>query len=91
MGDENLKNAVLALMDLLPVLATQFKDGVQMTDAAAIALAVQAEPLKSELAKAVSGIKQVQSEAKDLDAAEIAELVSVVALKVPALVKALKK
>lgn len=93
MANIQLSKAVLqGVNDLTLILIKSMKDGIQVTDLPVILT----EMLSDEVIKTTMGIlfsrmKEFNEEIKDLDMAEITELIVMEAMFVPTLIAALKK
>jgi hypothetical protein len=83
-GIKETKEVVIAATDIAIAIVKQVKDGVQFSDALALAAALSSDPLKSEINDALSDINQVPAELKDLNAIEGIELASTVLAKIMA-------
>lgn len=91
-GVKELKEAVSGVLALSVFMAGQLKDGVGLDDFAALLSKWENDAeFKSKLKAAVDGYDKLKDEAKDLDAAEVSELLTVVVDYVEPLVDALKK
>ena len=89
---KNTKEALVAFLDLLPVLIAKFHDGLQVQDFVELAAKISAdEELKAKLLAAYNDAEKIPAEVGDLDIAETLEIVSLVVTKVPAILAALKK
>lgn len=79
-GIEETKEAVKAIAELLVVVKELAKDGIDLSDAVALgSKLVSDEPFRTALVKAVEGAGKIPEEIKDLDAAEVGELLGVIA------------
>ena len=75
-GTKEIKEAVIGLAELTAVLAPILKDGVQIADVSAIVVALKDKPeVIQAVQAAVQGLKDIPAEAKDLDTAEVLDLV----------------
>jgi hypothetical protein len=91
-GNQNVKELLVAANKVSVVLVKLLKDGVQFSDAVALFEAlVKDAALKAEIDAALKDFGQLGAEIKDLDTAEVLELVVVQAQLVPALLEAFKK
>lgn len=89
---ENTKQALGAMLDILPVLITSFKDGVQVVDFIELAAKISSnEELKAKLLEAYNEADLIPSEIADLEVSEILEIASIFIAKIPAVLEALKK
>lgn len=71
------KELIVALVKLGKLAAKQLGDGVDLSDAVAIAKALADEEFRSAIVDGFSGIQQIGDELKDIDAAEAVALVGV--------------
>jgi len=90
-GIKELKEALVGANELTMVLLSQFKDGVQFTDFAALFAKYQTDAeLKAKLDAAVSGLGKVPQEVGDLSLTEGLDLAIVQMGYVPKILAALK-
>jgi hypothetical protein len=86
------KEALVGLLAITELLASEFKDGVQAADVADIILKITAnDDLKKKLLDAYNGIDKVPAEVKDMDIAEAVELLTFATPKILDVIKAIKK
>ena len=79
-GIEETKEAIKGIAELLVVVKDLAKDGIDLSDAVALgSKIVSDEKFRSALVKAVQGAQNIPAEIKDLDAAEVGELLGVIA------------
>lgn len=71
------KELLVALVKLGKLAAKQLGDGVDLSDAVAIAKALADEEFRSAIVEGFSGLQGVPEELKDVDAAEAIALVGV--------------
>lgn len=71
------KELLIALVKLGKLAAKQLGDGVDLSDAVAIAKALADEEFRKALVEGFAGLSAIPAEAKDLDAAEAVELLGV--------------
>ena len=71
------KELLIALVKLGKLAAKQLGDGVDLSDAVAIAKALADEEFRKALVDGFSGLSAIPAEAKDIDAAEAVELLGV--------------
>jgi hypothetical protein len=71
------KELLVALVKLGKLAAKQLGDGVDLTDAVAIAKALADEEFRKALVDGFSGLQSVPAELKDIDAAEAIALMGV--------------
>jgi len=91
-GIKECKEALIGINELAVVLASVFKDGAQIGDAAVLWAKLQADPeVSAKLVAAYQGVSLIPAEVKDLDLGEGVELVSLQAAYVPKLIAALSK
>jgi hypothetical protein len=92
MSNTETKEALVGLLAITELLASEFKDGVQVADFADIALKIQGnEELKKKLMEAYNGIDKVPSEVKELSVAEAIDLVAFAIPQLMNLIGAIKK
>lgn len=92
MGNKDLKELVIGFLALSSVIAEVCKDGVQTSDLTTLFLKLQGDAaLRDKLAAAYEGISQVPAEAKDLDIAEVVDIISAAVPEVLNLIQVLKK
>jgi hypothetical protein len=92
-GIKEFKEALIGAQELSILIIKNLKDGLQIgQDVAAVVTALLSdEALKAALSSAADGISKVPSELKDIDLAEVIELVSLEVAYVPKIIEALKK
>lgn len=91
-GNKETKEALVGLNEVALLIGSRFKDGVQFSDFSAFFAALTADAeFKSKMEAAWEGHKSIPTEIKDLDVAEILELVEVQADYVPKLIESMKK
>lgn len=91
-GVKETKEVLVAVLKVAPVLVKQFKDGVQVQDVAELYAKFMADPvLKEAVMKAYEDYKLVGDEVKDLDTAEIIELIMAALPEIQKLLQELKK
>lgn len=91
-GIVETKQALEGILELSIVLAYVLKDGAQITDLLSVWEKVQNDPnVKQKVMAAFSEISKVPDEVRDLDVAEIVELVSTMLPFVTRLILALRK
>lgn len=71
------KELLVALVKLGKLTAKQLGDGVDLSDAVAIAKALADEEFRSAIFEGFSGLQGVPEELKDIDAVEAIQLVGV--------------
>ena len=71
------KELLVALVKLGKLAAKQFGDGVDLSDAVAIAKALADEDFRKAILYGFAGLQDVPAELKDVDAAEAIALVGV--------------
>lgn len=71
------KELLVALVKLGKLAAKQLGDGVDLSDAVAIAKALADEDFRSALLDGFTGLQAVPEELKDIDAGEAVELIGV--------------
>jgi len=87
-GIKETKEVVSAACDIAVAVIKQVKDGVQFSDALALAAAFSSDPLKGEIDAALADINQVPSELKDISWQEGLELSALVIEKITSALKA---
>lgn len=91
-GIKETKELLIAINMLAVELIKLVKDGIQASDAAVLVAIISSnEPVKNALFAAFSNISAVPAEVKDLDVAEIVELVGAEVGLLPAILEAMKK
>jgi hypothetical protein len=91
-GVKETKEVLVAVFKVAPILVKQFKDGVQAQDFAELYMKIMSDAaLKDAILKAYENYKLVGEEVKDLDAAEVIELLIAVLPEIKALLSELKK
>lgn len=91
-GVKETKEVAVGLIVIATMLATHFKDGVQVADAAAIFAQLQTDSeLKAKLEAAYKDIELVKVETKEVSAAELIEVLMAVLPELSQLIKAIKK
>lgn len=79
-GIQETKEAIKGIAELLVVVKDLAKDGIDLSDAVALgSKIVSDEAFRGALVKAVQGAQNIPAEVKDLDAAEVGELLGVIA------------
>jgi hypothetical protein len=79
-GIQETKEAIKGIAELLVVVKDLAKDGIDLSDAVALgSKIVSDEAFRSALVNAVQGAQNIPAEIKDLDAAEVGELLGVIA------------
>jgi hypothetical protein len=79
-GIQETKEAIKGIAELLVVVKDLAKDGIDLSDAVALgSKIVSDEAFRGALIKAVQGAQNIPAEIKDLDAAEVGELLGVIA------------
>lgn len=79
-GIQETKEAIKGIAELLVVVKDLAKDGIDLSDAVALgSKIVSDEAFRGALIKAVQGAQNIPAEVKDLDAAEVGELLGVIA------------
>ena len=79
-GIQETKEAIKGIAELLVVVKDLAKDGIDLSDAVALgSKIVSDEAFRSALVNAVQGAQNIPAEVKDLDAAEVGELLGVIA------------
>jgi len=79
-GIQETKEAIQGIAELLVVIKELAKDGIDLSDAVALgSKVVSDEAFRGALVKAVQGAQHIPAEVKDLDAAEVGELLGVIA------------
>lgn len=79
-GIEETKEAIKGIAELLVVIKELAKDGIDLSDAVALgSKVVNDKAFRDALVKAVQGAQHIPAEVKDLDAAEVGELLGVLA------------
>jgi hypothetical protein len=79
-GIQETKEAIKGIAELLVVVKDLAKDGIDLSDALALgSKIVSDEAFRSALVNAVQGAQNIPAEIKDLDAAEVGELLGVIA------------
>lgn len=74
-GVKETKEVLVAVLKVAPLLVKQFKDGVQVQDVAELYMKIMSDAaMKEAILKAYEDYKLVSDEVKDLDAAEVIEL-----------------
>jgi len=91
MGVKELSEALEGMLELGLAFAELAKDGLQLSDLAALYAKMQAEPLRGKLAAAADKMSKVPAEAKDLDLQEGMQLAMLMLPYVPRYVEAFKK
>jgi hypothetical protein len=71
------KELLVALVRLGKLAAKQLGDGVDLSDAVAVAKALADEEFRKALVEGFSGLSSVPEELKDIDAGEAVQLVGV--------------
>lgn len=91
-GIKETKEVVDAAVAIALVVIKHAKDGFQVgkDSAAIVGELLSNDDVKAVIAKAVDGIKEVPAEIKDISGEEGVELAVHAALKVPAIISALK-
>ncbi len=84
-GIKETKELLQGVMSLAILMTKRFKDGFQMDDLSAILAEMSLNP---EFRDAVSGLKKLPAEVKDIDLAEGMELGMLVLKRVPEVIKA---
>lgn len=90
-GNKELKEALVGFLALACAIAKVSKDGVQVADAAVLFAKLQEPAVLEKLKAAYADIEKVPSETKDLEVAEVIDLVGAVIPELLKLVEALKK
>lgn len=90
MGIKESKEALVGVNELSMVLIELLKDGAQFSDASALIMKLQDPEIMGKLNAALSGLKQVPGEIKDLDLQEGIELAMLQASYVPKILEKLK-
>lgn len=91
-GVKETKEVLVAVLKVAPVLVKQFKDGAQVQDVAELYMKITADAvLKEAIMKAYEDYKLVGDEVKDLDTAEVIELLMAALPELQALLAELKK
>lgn len=91
-GVKETKEAMIGMVKLAALLASNFKDGVQAADFAVIIAKFESDPvLKQALMDAYNNIDQVPAEIKDIDLSEAFELGMTLLQVGPELIAAIRK
>lgn len=86
------KELAVGLVAIAALLASTFKDGVQVADIGAILAKIEAdEALKAKLVAAYADIELVKEETKEVTPAEVLEVVAALVPEIQALLVAIKK
>jgi hypothetical protein len=96
MGNEksvqNVKELAIGLIVIATMLAEEFKDGVQATDAISIFAKIKGnEELQAKILLAYNGIDQVSAEAKDINLSEGVELIVALIPEIKKMIEAISK
>jgi len=76
-GIQESKELIIALVKLGKLAAKQLGDGVDLSDAVAIAKALADEEFRSCIVEGFSGLQSVPEELKDIDVEEAVQLIGV--------------
>jgi hypothetical protein len=91
-GVKETKEVLVAVLKVAPVLVKQFKDGVQVQDVAELYAKFMADAeLKAAVMAAYDNYKMVGDEVKDLETAEIIELIMAALPEIQKLLQEMKK
>ena len=90
-GIKETEEMILALLKIAQILAVQFKDGIQSTDALEIIKKVMTPELEKIVVDAYNGMNEIPAEIKDISLAEALDLFKVIAPEVMAIVGAVAK
>ena len=85
---KEVSEMMTGVMELALLLCEQFKDGMQTEDLFAIMLTLQSD---KRYKAAFEGLKEIPAEFKDLDVAEVMQLLSLVMVYVTKIVDSMKK
>ena len=92
LGIAEVKDVLVAILDVAEVMAKCFKDGVQAQDATVvIAKIMESDDIKAALMKAYNEIDKVKAEVKTLSFSEMIELGIFTVPKIVSIVGAIKK
>lgn len=90
-GIKETKEFVVGVNEVGVEICKVAKDGLQVSDAASLYIAIQSSPeLQAKLVAAFQGAQAIPAEVKDLDLVEGVELVTVQVSYVPKYIDALK-
>lgn len=91
-GVKETKEVLVAVLKVAPILVKQFKDGVQVQDVAELYAKFMADAeLKAAVMAAYDNYKMVGDEVKDLETAEIIELIMAALPEIQKLLQEMKK
>jgi len=86
------KELAVGLVAIAALLASTFKDGVQVADIGTILAKIEAdEALKAKLVAAYADIELVKEETKDVTPGEVLEVIAALVPEIQALLVAIKK
>lgn len=90
-GIKETQEMILALLKITKILAVQFKDGIQATDALEIIKKVMTPELEKLIVEAYNGMDQITEEVKDVSLAEALDLIKIIAPEVMAIIGEVSK
>lgn len=90
-GIKETQEMILALLKITQILAVQFKDGLQASDALEIIKKCMTEELKTLVVEAYNGMDQIGEELKDISLSEALDLIKVISPEVMEIVKSVAK
>lgn len=91
-GVKETKEVLVAVLKVAPILVKQFKDGAQIEDVAALYAKFMSDAdLKAAVMAAYDNYKMVGDEVKDLETAEIIELIMAALPEIQKLLQEMKK
>jgi hypothetical protein len=91
-GVQNVKELAVGLIVIATILAEEFKDGIQATDAVEIFAKVKGNSeLQAKILSAYNGIDQVPAEAKDLNLSEGVEIIVALVPEIKKMIEAISK
>lgn len=91
-GIEETKEVLKAVLELVKVSAEVLRDGAQLQDVVDGYVKLAGDPVKkAKIEAALKNIQAVPAEVKDLQLAEVVDLVMVLAKELPDLLEAFKK
>lgn len=85
-GIKETQEVVIALLKIAKILAVQFHDGIQATDALEIIKKCMTPELEKLIVDAYNGMDQITEEVKDISLSEALDLIKVIAPEVMAIV-----
>lgn len=84
------REAVEALLEMLRVVLPLIKDGVQLSDAAALAKALSNPQVVAKIKEGIEGAGKIPEEFSTVNLNEVVEIVATVVKSIPSLIASLK-